>query len=421
MSRFRPSRLRGSRAAAGTRRGAAGPARKGVSGPSSSRNRRGSCARSRRVLGHNLLARSFAPRSPRRVPGVSRECPRARSNRRPEECAHSVELSGRRKRSGDPGKSAALGESCRLIFLSVPLVRVSHGIGSGLVGPSSMALVADTSTKERKGRAMALYGMSLALAVVIGFGIAGPVVARLGYPALFYVLSAGLLVGFVIAIPISEPAQAAPKGMPWRRLFSYAGRPSPAAGYAAIFSLYFILGAFVALVPLHLQQELGYGALAVGLSFTAFAILSLALHYPAGVLADRYGPAIPATIGLVAVAIAMACIPLLRDLPTLLVLMALFGVGHGFVFPSASALVSRGADPQQHGLVTGLFYALLVAGVAVGAPIMAAVASASTFGAGIWASAWISLLGLGLLGRALASPEPAFNAAIRLAGSDGPK
>jgi len=101
--------------------------------------------------------------------------------------------------------------------------------------------------------------------------------------------------------------------------------------------------------------------------------------------------------------------------------MALFGVGHGFVFPSASALVSRGADPQQHGLVTGLFYALLVAGVAVGAPIMAAVASASTFGAGIWASAWISLLGLGLLGRALASPEPAFNAAIRLAGSDGPK
>src|SRR5439155_970479 len=173
--------------------------------------------------------------------------------------------------------------------LLLALVRVSHGIGSGLVGPSSMALVADTSTKERKGRAMALHGMSLALAVVIGFGIAGPVVARLGYPALFYVLSAGLLVGFVIAIPISEPAQAAPRGMPWRRLFSYAGRPSPAAGYAAIFSLYFILGAFVALVPLHLQQELGYGALAVGLSFTAFAILSLLLHYPAGILADRYG------------------------------------------------------------------------------------------------------------------------------------
>ena len=305
--------------------------------------------------------------------------------------------------------------------LLLALVRVSHGIGSGLVGPSSMALMADTSTRERKGRAMALYGMSLALAVVIGFGIAGPIVARFGYAILFYVLSAALLAGVVIAVPISEPPQRPPTAMPWHRLLSYAGRPSPAAGYAAIFSLYFILGAFVALVPLHLQQELGYGALAVGLSFTAFAILSLLLHYPAGILSDRYGPATPATIGLVAVAIAMACIPLLRDLPTLLVLMALFGVGHGFIFPSASALVSRGADPEQHGLVTGLFYALLVAGVAVGAPIMAAVASVSTFGAGIWASAWISLLGLAFLGRAFISSTSRDPAETRIASATVPK
>ena len=234
-------------------------------------------------------------------------------------------------------------------------------------------------------------------------------------------LSAGLVLGFVIAVRIAEPPLAPAKTMPWRRLLSYARRPSPAAGYAAIFSLYFVLGAFVALVPLHLQEELGYGALAVGLSFTAFAVLSLLLHYPAGMLADRYGPATPATIGLVAVALAMAWIPLLRDLTTLLVLMALFGVGHGFVFPSASSLVSRGADPEQHGLVTGLFYALLVAGVAVGAPVMAAVASLSNFGVGIWSSAWISLLGIAFLGRALASPEATAPGATRLARTYDPK
>src|SRR3989441_8269854 len=72
--------------------------------------------------------------------------------------------------------------------LLLALVRVSHGIGSGLAGPSSMAPIADTSAPERKGRAMALYGMSLALAAVIGFGIAGPTVARFGYSVLFYVL-----------------------------------------------------------------------------------------------------------------------------------------------------------------------------------------------------------------------------------------
>ena len=137
------------------------------------------------------------------------------------------------------------------------------------------------------------------------------------------------------------------------------------------------------------------------MSFTAFAILSLGLHYPAGVLADRYGPALPAVIGLMAVAAAMATIPLLTNLASLLVLMALFGVGHGFVFPAASTLVSRGADPEQHGLVTGLFYALLVTGVAVGAPAMAAVASLTNFGFAIWASAWVSLLGMAFLARAI--------------------
>ena len=285
--------------------------------------------------------------------------------------------------------------------LLLALVRISHGIGSGLAGPSSMALIADMSTSERKGRAMGLYGMALALAVVIGFGIAGPVVDRLGYAALFYVLSAGLLVGFVIALPIREPPQAPAKPLPWRRLMRYARDPAPAAGYASMFSLYFILGAFVTLVPFHLQRELGYGPLAVGLSFTAFAVLSLLLHYPAGVLADRFGSATTALIGLGAVALAMALIPLLKDLTTLLLLMAVFGVGHGFVFPAASSLVTRGADPEQHGLVTGLLYALLVAGVAVGAPVMAAAASASTFGVGIWASALASLLGIAFLARAI--------------------
>src|SRR3990170_4267135 len=72
--------------------------------------------------------------------------------------------------------------------LQLALVRASHGIGGGLVGPSSMSLIADASVPERKGRAMALYGMSIALAVVLGFGVAGPL-ARVSYTLLFLVLA----------------------------------------------------------------------------------------------------------------------------------------------------------------------------------------------------------------------------------------
>src|SRR5437899_2716118 len=169
------------------------------------------------------------------------------------------------------------------------------------------------------------------------------------------------------------------------------------------------LGPFVILVPPPIRHEyasdLPTAALVIALSFSAFPILSLVLHYPAGVLADRYGPVSPAAMGLVVAGAAMALIPLAHDLPALLVLMGLFGVGHGFVFPSASALVARGSDPEQHGLVTGLFYAILVTGVAIGAPLMAAVGSVSNDGVGIWASAWIALIGLAFLARASLTPK----------------
>lgn len=290
--------------------------------------------------------------------------------------------------------------------LQLALVRVSHGLGGALVGPSTMSLVADTAAPERKGRAMALYGMSIALAVVVGFGIAGPL-ARLSYIVLFGVLAAGLMVGFLVSLTIREP----PRGRQARTsdvrgLLRYLRRPEPAAGYAAIFSLYFLLGAFVALVPIHLQDELGYGPLQVGLSFTVFALLSLLLHYPAGILADRRGPAVPAMIGLAAVAAAMAVIPLARDVAAIALTMALFGVGHGFVFPAASSLVSRGAPPERVGVATGLFYAVLVAGVAVGAPVMAAVADSSTAALGIWASSWFAFLGIPFVARAILASAP---------------
>lgn len=301
--------------------------------------------------------------------------------------------------------------------LFLALARVSHGIGGGLVGPSTMSLATDSARTGRRGRGMALYGMSIAIAVILGTGIAGPLTRGDGdratppmpaeFVPLFAVLAVALLVGFVISLRIRESAPIAARArVSLRRVLSYAARPGPAAGYAAIFTLYFLLGAFTALVPFHLQNELGYGTLEVGLSFTVFAIFSLILHYPAGILADRRGPATPALIGIAATAAAMAIIPIVRDVPSLVAVMALFGVGHGFVFPSASALVTREAEPGERGVVTGLFYSLLVAGVAIGAPTMAAIAARqSSYAFGIWASSWFVFFGIPFVVRALRRPS----------------
>jgi len=61
-----------------------------------------------------------------------------------------------------------------------------------------------------------------------------------------------------------------------------------------------------------------------------------------------------------------------------------------------------------------------VAGVAVGAPIMAAVASQTNYGTGIWASAFASLLGIGFLLRAFLRRDDDVKSAVSV-GSAGPR
>jgi hypothetical protein len=65
---------------------------------------------------------------------------------------------------------------------------------------------------------------------------------------------------------------------------------------------------------------------------------------------------------------------------------------------------------------------VIVAGVAVGAPVMAAVASIQNQSFGIWASAWVAFLGIAFVARAWLRPESSVARPphASIAGGDGP-
>src|SRR5206468_4022781 len=221
--------------------------------------------------------------------------------------------------------------------LALLLVRLSHGLGGGFVGPASMALVSDRADAARKGRAFAMYGISIAVAVILGFAVAGVASARGDLRAMFFGLAFALVV---------------------------------------------------------------------------FAVVSVVVHYPSGMLSDRLGPHIPCILGLVAVSGAMGLLPSVTTFPTLLALMALFGLGHGLIFPSSSALATRHVRRESLGLATGVYFALLVTGVAVGAPLAGAMATAWTPAPAFLAIAVVAVISLAFLAPAalagretLRSPE----------------
>jgi len=77
--------------------------------------------------------------------------------------------------------------------------------------------------------------------------------------------------------------------------------------------------------------------------------------------------------------------------------MVLFGLGHGLIFPSSSSLATRHARRESLGFATGVYFALLVTGVAIGAPLAGAMAVAWTPGAAFVGSGVVSVVSLVLL------------------------
>ncbi|MEE9223996.1 MAG: MFS transporter [Thermoplasmata archaeon] len=280
------------------------------------------------------------------------------------------------------------------------LVRMSHGLGGGFVGPSSMGIASRMAPEERKGRMMAKYGMALALSVIMGFAIGGMVIGRFGYHAFFYVLSVTLLVAIVFAVRVKEPEGfqrvKSRFSEDLRDLIALLKRKAVLLSYTSIFSLYFVMGAFTVLVPLYMES-LGMDTSDVVIAFSTFAIMSVVIHYPSGILCDKIGAKVPALAGLIAITAAMLMVPYFNTLLTLLPVMVIFGLGHGLVFPSSSTMVVKGTRNDVRGMASGVFYALLVAGVAVGAPVAGFVAGISTFGLGLQSSAIVSIIGAVLL------------------------
>ncbi len=260
---------------------------------------------------------------------------------------------------------------CRLP-VHLALVRVLHGLTGGVVGPATMSAVAYHGGAERRGRAMAFYGMAMAAATLVGYGLSGVVAARAGYRAVFWLggalLAAGAALGFSLPGGREQPSGKTSAGG-WRRAAALLKRPGLVGPYAAIFAQYFSFGGVVTLLPIYIRG-LGMEAFQVGMLLAAFAVMFIVLQLPSGHFCDRLGRSWLTVTGLVLGIAALVVLPVMKTLPWLFVAMGLYGAAYGMIFPAVSAQVADRTAPGERGLATGVFHGLLTAGVAVGAPVM---------------------------------------------------
>ena len=295
---------------------------------------------------------------------------------------------------------------CRLP-IHLALVRTLHGASGGIVGPATMSATADYSNNTQKGgRAMSFYGMALAAATLVGYGMSGILVSRLGYQALFLFGTALLTVGAGISLLL--PGASKRGGMPtkilpdggFKKVKDLLKRRGLAVAYSSIFAQYFTFGGVVTLLPLYVSS-LGMEAFHVGMLLAIFAVMFIIIQLPSGALSDKIGRLAPTSIGLSLGIVSLVILSSVTTFSLLAVAMALYGIAYGMLFPSISALVTDHTILEERGLATGIFHALLTAGVAIGALVIGWAGETAGVKPGLVLSSGIMVIALAIALRAV--------------------
>jgi EmrB/QacA subfamily drug resistance transporter len=294
---------------------------------------------------------------------------------------------------------------------SIIVFRVVQGIGGALIMANSGAVIADLYPRERRGRAYGLTALGWTVGAVVGVVLGGLIVTYVSWRWIFWInvppgvlaIGAGLRVlhdhGERVRRRLDLPGMITLGlglfGVLWA-MTKLANSPLDASMVGFLVGGLVLIGAFVLIeqrvaepmLPLSLFRVPTMAASLLASMFqglASFAVLFLVLMYlqgprglspinaslllvpgyvagaavgpPAGRLADRRGPVLPATVGLglqVAVLLCYAQLTLTTPYWVIVVISLVNGIGTSFFFPANSSAVMKAAPPDMYGIASGM-------------------------------------------------------------------
>jgi EmrB/QacA subfamily drug resistance transporter len=295
--------------------------------------------------------------------------------------------------------------------VSIIVFRVVQGIGGALIMANSGAVIADLYPRERRGRAYGLTALGWTVGAVVGVVLGGLIVTYVSWRWIFGInVPPGLLAIAAALRVLRDHGERVRRrldlpgmitlglglfGVLWA-MTKLANGPLDAsiigylAGGIALIAAFVLIEARVAepMLPLSLFKVPTMAASLLASLFqglASFAVLFLVLMYlqgprglspinaslvlvpgyvagaavgpPAGRMADRYGPVLPATIGLamqVLVLICYAQLTLTTPLWVIVLISLVNGIGTSFFFPANSSAIMKAAPPDMYGIASGM-------------------------------------------------------------------
>lgn len=283
----------------------------------------------------------------------------------------------------------------------------AFALGLGVVNafdtPARQAFVSDVVGHEQLSNAVALNSASFNSARLVGPAVAGVLIAMIGSGWVFVVNAVTFIAMLtaLVAIRIAPrpPTEASARESQWQQLtagFSYVLRRHD---LVVIFIIVFLIGSFGMNFPIissTMAVEFDRGAGEYGLLSSILAIGSLA-----GALLVARRPAarlrgvIIAAGGFGIASLAAALMPTFWTFAAMLI-----GIGFSTstLLSTANGFVQTTVDPRLRGRVLSLYFAILLGGTPVGAPVVGAVTDAfgPRWGLGVGAAAGIIACAVGI-------------------------
>ncbi|PBA68821.1 MFS transporter [Mycobacterium avium] len=301
--------------------------------------------------------------------------------------------------------------ACAASGLVIIIGRGIQGAGTGLCAPATLSMVINASPKARRGLAVGLWGGAHALATLTGplytawmmalsswrwafwGAVALPVLTiattawastgyrsaqvqgRYDWPGLVVGGTGIALVIYVLQCPTANAATRWLLAAGVTLLGLFATLETRIAGPVVDFKLWhnrlFSVGCLVNAVvgfsyipfltfigALFFIDVLGYSPAKASVVIIITTALSMLVQPAAGSYVDKVGPARPMVIALLLQSIALAWIGLVfrpeTSLPTVVIPLALMGIGVGIALPACNVAAMSAVAPQRAGMAAGV-------------------------------------------------------------------
>lgn len=251
-----------------------------------------------------------------------------------------------------------LGTLCSIAFLFIDdigpalyAVRVLQGIAftSAFTGAQTLAVL--FAPVERRAEAIGWFGISTILTHAISPAIGEQIILLYGFKTMFGVGAVLGAAAFVMSCFVPRPPEFVMKP---RNVEIHPHEARRAVGTATFAMLCYGVGfgATQTFVPLLMHH---YDIGRVGPFFTAWSLAAVGVRASLGTVSDRIGRRRVLVPAMLALTLAVALLSIVRSMPLVVGIGAIFGMGHGMLYPTMNAWVADWSNPRNIGRTQSLF------------------------------------------------------------------